>query len=114
MTTKKALLDKFKPKTKEVEVKSWDGMKVEIRELSVSEVNAIQASMLEGATFDEISNGKVNISIGKLEEAKTTAVAKALVKPKLTEDELNEMGATAKDGIGEIYDAIKEMEQPKK
>lgn len=112
--TKKELFEKFKPKTKEIEVKSWDGMKVEIRELSVSEVNDIQASMLEGATLDEISNGKVNISIGKLEEAKTVAVSKALVKPKLTVVEINELGATAKDGISEIYDAIKEMEQPKK
>lgn len=114
MTTKQALMSKYKPKTKEIEVKAWDGDIVEIRELSILEVNSIQASMLEGSTLDEISNGKVNISIGKLEEAKTKAVAQALVKPKLTEDELNSMGATAKDGISEIYDAIKEMEQPKK
>lgn len=114
MGKKQDLLNKFKPKTKEIEVKAWGGITVEIRELSISEVNDIQASMLENTPLDEISKGKVNISIGKLEEAKTKAVSLALVEPKLSVDELNKMGVTAKDGVAEIYDAIKEMEQPKK
>lgn len=110
---KKDLLNKFKTKTKEVTVKSW-GEVVEIRELTVSESNEVQALMLNDSTSQDLANGNINVSIGKFEEAKTKAVSMALVNPKLTEDEINGMGATAKDGIGEIYEAIGDFNEPKK
>jgi len=112
--SKKDLLSKFKTKTKEITVKAWDDEIVEIRELTVSESNDIQALMLKDSTSQDLADGKVNVSIGKFEEAKTRAVSMALVNPKLSEAEINSMGSGAKDGINEIYEAIGAINEPKK
>lgn len=110
---KSELLNKFKTKTKEVEVKSW-GMNVEIRELTVAESSEVQSLMLKDSTADELSSGTVNISMGKFEESKIKAVSLSLVNPKLSEGELSGMGSAASEGITEIYDAIGEFNKPKK
>lgn len=110
---KNDLLNKFKTKTKEIEVKAWD-MTVEIRELTVSESSAVQAVMLNDSTSDDLSNGTVNISIGKFEESKIKAVSLSLINPKLSEAELSSMGSSASEGITEIYEAISEFNKPKK
>lgn len=111
---KKDLLAKFKTKTKEITVKAWDDEVVEIRELTVSESNEVQALMLNDSTSQDLADGNINVSIGKFEEAKTRAVSMALVNPKLSESELNNMGSAAKDGISEIYEAIGAINAPKK
>lgn len=110
---KKALLTKFKTKTKKITVKSWE-TDVTIRELTVSESNSIQEFLLKDSTSKELSSGSVNVSIGKFEEAKAKTVALALVDPKFTEEELSGMSTEAKDGITEIYDAIGAINAPKK
>jgi len=110
---KKDLLEKFKPKTKKIEVKGWDDT-VEIRELSNAEFTEVQALMIGDTSEKDVVNGKMEVSIRDVERSKFLAVSMSLVNPKLSVKELEGMGVSAKPGIEEIYSEITRFNSPKK
>ncbi len=112
--SKKDLLTKFKTKSKEITVKAWDDEVITIRELTVSEANAVQERMTKDATETDVKSGKMHVSVPNFVAAKIMAVSIGIVNPKLTESEIETMGITASAGITEIYEAIGALNEPKK
>lgn len=111
--TKKELLEKFKPETKEIEVKAW-GANVSIKKLTIKEANDVQSMLMNNATTEELQTGKLEISVGKLQQSQWLAVSYALVEPKLTIDEISGLSTDGQLGIAEIYEALQAWDKPKK
>lgn len=110
---KTEILKRFKPQTKTVEIKAWD-TSVEIRELSAKEFGEIQSIIMDNAVDENVIDGKVTVSIRDAEKGKFTRVSMALVKPKLSVEELESLGESALPGINEINEAIGSFNAPKK
>ena len=70
--------------------------------------------MVNGANTKDMQNGEMNVSITAFENAKLQTIITAVTSPKFSEDDLNDMSVSAKDGLSEIYEAIGEFNTPKK
>ncbi len=112
--TKEELFGRFKAETKEVAVKAWDNDKVTIRKLTIREASEVKSLLMNNATSEQLSSGKLEISVGLLEHSQYLAVSYALVTPKLTIEEIESLPTDALTGISEIHDAINEWDVPKK
>lgn len=107
------IIGKYKAESKTVNVKAWGG-DVVIRKLRVAEANAVQAVMLKDMELTDVKDSKVEVSIGRANEAAILAVSFALVEPKLTVKDLNELPADAMEGVTQIKDALDNWDKPKK
>ncbi len=109
----KDIQERFSKETKEIEVKSWGGT-VKIRKLTIRENDEVQAMFMNDATTEELSNGNLEISISKLQASQRLAVSMALVEPKLSVKQLEDLPTDAAEGIAEIYEQLQEWDKPKK
>jgi len=110
--TKEQLFGRFGNTTKKIKVKAWN-MEVEIRKLTVAESNSVNALLYADVPAQEAAKGKVEVSIGKMNESATLAVSFALVNPALTLLELGNL-IGAMEGITEIKQELDVWDKPKK
>lgn len=93
----------FKAQTKKVVVKALGNAEVEIRELTVAESNEL---------FKELFTAEGKYDSSKALSVRLKKVSMALVKPKMSIAELEELGVKANTAITEISDAIDATEEP--
>lgn len=96
------LFDKFKTQTKVVKVKSLDNEEITIRELTVRESDDFYKKILGEPKED----GSITFNHKMLFSLKVEKVSIAMVNPKMTVEELNELSESAVEVINEIADAI--------
>ena len=113
MITLKELKERYPAETKEVKVEAWGGS-VKIRKLTIDEHSSVEAVIMNNATQEELSEGKLEVSVSKLQESQMLAVSLALVSPKMSMQQLGELPSDAITGVTEIYLALKNWDKPKK
>ena len=95
--------DAFKAKTKKINVKALENAEVEIKELTVAESNEL---------FKELFNEEGKYDSSKALAVRLKKVSMAMVKPKMSIEDLEALGAKANMAITEISEAIDATEEP--
>jgi len=95
------VFDVFKPKEKEHFIKALNS-KVVIRELTLGEQSEFTRSMIRGVD----DKGQPDIDYDKALDVRFEKISKALVKPKMTTEELKGLNENAKAALDEIYAII--------
>lgn len=98
--------DSYKLKTKKVKIKALDNAEVTIQELTVAQSADFYKRVIKG--FD--ADGKAQLNYDELAEIKLEKVASGMLEPKMTIEELKELGNGANIAIDEIATAIDEFE----
>jgi len=105
------IFDKYKTETKTIEI---DGKKLTIRKLTNKEANEVQEVMLSDASTKELQNGEVKISVGKLRKVQMMTVSYALVEPKMSIEDLENLSEDSFELIQKIYEKVQDFDKPKK
>jgi hypothetical protein len=96
------LFDKYKTQTKVIKVKALDNQEVTIRELTVNESNEFYKKIVGEPKED----GSMQFNYKEIFSIKVEKVATAMVNPRMTAEELEELSEGATEAINEIAEAI--------
>jgi hypothetical protein len=106
-----SIFDKYKTEEKEIVI---NGESLVIRKLTNKERNEINSLMLKDTNAKALEKGEIQISVGRMAEVQLLAVSYALVKPKMTKKQLEELSSDSQEVISEIYAELEAWDKPKK
>jgi hypothetical protein len=106
-----SIFDKYRTEEKEI---TLDGETLIIRKLTNKERNEINSLMLKDTNAKALEKGEIQISIGRMAEVQLLAVSYALVKPKMTKKQLEELSSDSQEIITKIYEELEAWDKPKK
>ncbi len=90
---------KYQSATTVHKIKALDDAEVTLRDLTLKEAKDIAAEIITG--FD--SDGNPEIDYEKANDSKMKKISLALVEPKMTITELEDLGVSAMDALDEIF-----------
>ena len=114
MITKKDLLAQFTQATETFTVEAWNNAQVQLRKLTIKEQADINAILFGDITTANVEELSTSISLSAMQDAQILTAHYALVEPKMSVNDINNLPIEALAGIAEIHEALSEWSNPKK